>query len=1069
MKYTIALFILLTIICTSCMQDDAIDNSIKNVFIELDHNQTGIDFRNDLTESDSINIIEYLYCYNGAGVAAGDLNNDGFPDLIFNSNQGSPALYINNADYTLSFTNASKIAGFNSITGWGTGVSLVDINEDGFLDIFLCQIGNYKSFQGQNRLLINTGLNEKGYPLFSDETEKYGLSYSGLSTHASFFDYDLDGDLDMYLLNHSVHQTSNYGKADLRNEYDLEKGDRLYENKDGSFVNVTKNSSLYSSRIGYGLGIAIADLNNDNYPDIYIANDFHEHDYIYLNQADKTFKETAKQSTYHTSQFSMGVDIADIDDNGIPDILTVDMKPDDASILKTTVSHDPTSIYNFKEQIGYHYQTPHNQLQLARIIKDGIPYYSEISEYSGIDKTDWSWSTIVEDFTNDGKKDVFVSNGILRRPNDLDYLNFIADEQIQTSASDLELANQMPSGLVANRLFVQGSELQFSELSFSTIGSSTGAAAADFDLDGDLDIVTSNINDYAELYENKSTNNFVKIKLQGAKKNPFAIGSKIELNSGDQTFYKELNPTNGMMSQSDNVIVFGLENKSTVDSIIVSWPDGKQTVVKDISINKLNSIHYSNEAKLIIAEQNSTSFFELDTTSIFLEHINNFKESSNQLKFQEFQRQGPPIATGDFNNDGLDDVYWGSSGGYPSVTLLTDAGGKFTSEYQEVWDIQKSFQETDAFSVDIDLDGDKDLIVTSSQGNNEILRIFDNEKGFNQKSPVIPLFNLESPSTIAAADFDNDNDVDLFIGSRYGKNNTNQLGGRSQLLVNDGIGKFKSFGNEHLEFIGQVTDAIWADIDNDKDPDLIIAREWAPILILVNTKDGFAKREISGTAGLWQSLLVDDFNKDGLLDFIAGNIGTNNTLSGKEATIRKVNPKQQLSSDLVIFSEDNIVHSADELLKQLPYFKQSFTDYKDFYQRMQSDDFNNSFETVGSSEVYESSIFYNDGNGQFERVALPKEAQFSSVNALLATDLDKDGRKDVILGGNDFSYTSSLGPQDGQYGLVLLNKGTGFESVPQEKSGLLIKGMVSDMVLLNDQYLVVGINDDKAQLYRIKN
>ena len=562
------------------------------VFTRVPSSVTNITFENNLENTDDFNIIEYLYFYNGGGVAIGDINNDGLPDIFFSSNQKSNALYLNKGNFT--FEDITLSAGVSGVGNWKTGVTMTDVNGDGYLDIFVCGVGNYKKFDGKNQLFVN---NQD--LTFTDQTEEYGLSFQGFSTQASFFDYDNDGDLDMYLVNHSVHTRRSYGTASLRFESDSLSGDKLYENEwipkgKHHFTEVTTRAGIFNSPIGYGLSVGVSDLNLDGYLDIYVANDFHENDYLYINQRNGTFKQTLEESIPHSSRFSMGNDIADINNDGLNDIITLDMLPGNEGVRKTTAGEDPFEIYDFKLRYGYHYQFSRNALQWNRgLDKEGNLMFSDIAPLAGVEATDWSWAPLLADFDNDGYKDLFISNGIVGRPNDLDYINYIQSDSAQRYFSDEKLFNQMPSGKVANFFFQNKGDLTFNDVSDSWIGSepglSAGASYSDLDNDGDLDLVVSNVNDKASVYRNDlpdSVSNFLKIKFEGKENNRFGVGAKATIYADGKEFYYEQIPTRGWLSSVDVVMHIGVGTAAKVDSVRVLWPGDKMQLVRSPAINQ---------------------------------------------------------------------------------------------------------------------------------------------------------------------------------------------------------------------------------------------------------------------------------------------------------------------------------------------------------------------------------------------------------------------------------------------------------------------------------------------------
>ncbi len=1074
----------LTISLLSCSgsEDDII-------FLNVKGSECGIDFRNDLIESDSLNIIQYLYFYNGAGITTGDLNGDHLPDVFFASNQGQSKLYLNvSTPGKIAFRDISKESGLDQISGWSTGVNMVDINGDGQLDIYLCQV-HHKSIIGHNQLFINNGLSD-GIPVFVDKTAEYGLNFQGLATQSAFFDYDLDGDLDMYLLCHSVHSPENYANSDVRNRPDPG-GDRLYENRDNQFIDVSQESGIYSSRIGFGLGLGISDVNKDGYPDIYVGNDFHENDYFYLNNGDGTFSERIVDCFGHTTQFSMGMDIADINNDGWNDILTLDMMPEDERIKRNSVPSDTYEIYEFKHRFGYHYQLPRNNLQLLQGLDEmGRPIFSEIGQLSGIEDTDWSWSALLNDYNNDGLKDLFVTNGIVRRPNDLDYLNYISNPLTQQNAPDKDLIDHMPYGNVTNYLFINKGGLQFEKsahlIKDNRSGMSTGAASADFDGDGDKDIITNDINDYPSVYINQTNNNdFLRIRLQGSNKNTRGLGAKISVYSGSSISYFEHNTVRGIMSSSEDDIIIGINEASEIDSLMINWPGGQREVISEVKRGATIVLNQANTVSFKMPDKGKPLglFNQSDLEFSYTHQENNFTDANEQkLMPWLLSTQGPALAVADVNGDGKDDVFFGGAKDQSAVLFFQNEAGEFSNSNEELWNRDQHFEDVDASFFDADKDGDLDLYVVSG-GNEQVknspflldrLYVNDGQGTFTRDTKALPLIT-ENGSSVASSDFDQDGDLDLVLGTNVETSNYGYSKG-AVLLVNDGTGKFND-GTKILApdliNIGMVTDVEWTDLDQDGDQDIVVLGEWMSVTLMINESGRFVKKEIPGSTGLWRSLKVVDLDNDGLDDIIAGNFGTNVFLAqeGKVGLVWGDFDGNRVNESLIYYYNNGIkspVASRDLLINQMNSFKNLHRNYGLFaaadFDEMFGPVLINKFREIEVSE-FETCWYKNLGDGDFKKMKLPVEAQFAPVFAIDAHDYNDDGNIDLVLGGNFYEVSPNIGRNDGSIGLYLESDGRkGFNPVESFDSGLVIKGQVRKInsISVGDRrYIVVARNNDK--------
>ncbi|HKG68501.1 MAG TPA: VCBS repeat-containing protein, partial [Segetibacter sp.] len=786
------------------------------MFEVLESEQTGLAFTNHLSSTDSFNLFKYMYFYNGAGIGAGDFNNDGKIDLFFSSNQGNNTLYLNKGK--LQFKDVSAEAKIPKERAWNTGVSVVDINNDGLLDMYVCRVGNYEILKSRNQLLICQGIDKNGIPYYADKAHEYGVDFSGFSTQAAFFDYDLDGDLDMFLLNHSVHQNGSFRpRKDFIGTYSELSGDRMYRNDGKYFKDVTHESKINSSVISYGLGIVVADINLDGFPDLYIGNDFHENDYLYINQKDGTFKEDLNDQVMHTSKFTMGVDAADATNDGYPEIISVDMLPADPYTLKRSLGENEYDIFTTKIREGYNYQYTRNNLQLNG--RNGM--FSETGLYAGIAATDWSWSPLWMDFDNDGLKDLFISNGIPKRMNDIDYINFISDQEIQQKLADNKidpndatLINKFPKIKIANKFFKNNGELMFRDIA-PQIGDdkptySNGAAYADFDNDGDLDVVVNNIDEPALLYKNQYNNlnnkKSLEIKLNGPAKNIHAVGSKIVVFANNGIRMYEKYPVHGFQSSMEIPLQIGLD-KTIIDSIFLIWPDNTfQPVMLSKDTTPVTISYRENlpffDYKKITDFHKPESFPVKDITADV-----DFKYQHIENSFTEFDREpliphmlsteGPALAVADINHDGLEDVFIGSSKLYKSAVFLQDNHSKFIKCETTALDNDSTWEDVDACWTDVNNDGNPDLVIAS--GGNEYYgqdkylmpRIYLND-GKAHFTPVPDAFDhiYITASCVLPCDFNGDGFMDLFIGGRTVPWNYGQVP-RSYLLQNDKTGKFK--------------------------------------------------------------------------------------------------------------------------------------------------------------------------------------------------------------------------------------------------------------------------------------
>jgi hypothetical protein len=1056
-----------------------------------------IDFRNDLKDTDDFNIIEYLYYYNGAGVAAGDINNDGLCDLYFSSNQGQNKLFLNKGG--LEFDDITTSSNTGGVAGWKTGVTMVDVNGDGWLDIFVAGVGNYKKFDGQNQLLINNGDLS-----FNDRTEEYGLSFKGLSTQASFFDYDNDGDLDMYLVNHSVHSTRSYGEKALRFQHDSIAGDRLYRNElvpsgHAHYTDVTSTAGILNSQIGYGLAVSASDFNNDGWQDIYVSNDFHETDYLYLNNQDGTFRQVIEASAPHTSRFSMGSSAADINEDGWNDIITLDMRPREEAIIKTTQQEDNYDIYKFKLSFGYHYQFARNAMQINNgVDAEGNLLFTDVAPYAGVDATDWSWAPVVTDFNNDGWKDLFVTNGILQRPNDLDYTNYMSTDSAQKIVSDEVLASKMPGGKVPDMIFsnVPKNDMTENDMTFQDMTNvwmdprpdiSNGAVAADLDNDGDQDIVVNRLNDNAVVWRNNSkadSARFIRFSLAGTSPNSFGIGAKVIVSFNDRSVYLEQQPVRGWESSSEPVMHAGLGNATVVDSITVIWPDQKYQTLKRVQPNQQITLKQSEATGKWNYVRKKEAILTQIPSKDFTHRENEFSPFEREpLIMRSFATQGPCIATGDLNGDKLDDYYIGGGAGQAGIVYFQTYGGSFVASQQTAMD--KEAEETAAVAVDVNGDGSLDLVVAG--GGQEFTQpdkrltpkvYLNNGKGQFRKSDQSMPEIYTNASCIVAADVDSDGDQDLFIGGLvmtrfYG------MDPQSFVLINDGHGKFNDRTQNWIAdpIPGMVTDAAWADVNGDKRPDLVMIGEWMPVKVFVNNNGEFLEDkaeqyDLANTSGLWNTLAAADFDNDGDTDLALGNIGLNSRLKASVA-----NPIELYAGDIdANFSLDQIVTyynqgvkhpfiSRDLLVKQVPPLKRKFLKYGDYGRVTLNDIIPPERQAMHKTANELASVYLeNVNNKKFALRRLPKEAQYSSVYSILPADVDHDGNKDMLLIGNLDGVQPDIGRFDGSYGLILKGDGRGnFKSLPIT-SGFVVKGQGRDIKLIvnskgENVYLVARNND----------
>ena len=1054
------LSILILLLCFYSCKNEVEKN---NLFKLVDPAFSKLDFYNELPINVDLNIFNYMYYYNGGGLAVADLNNDGLTDVIFSSNIGPEEVYLNQGG--LVFKNITdKINIDGGPNSWTNGVAVVDINMDGLLDVYLSQVGTYRKLNCKNKLFICTGLDSENIPQYEERAAQYGLDFKGFSTQAGFFDYDLDGDLDMYLMNHSLHHNGTFGKRkDFVNTVSDISGDKLFRNDDQKFVDVTLEAGIYSNVIGYGLGLSFGDLNADGYPDIYVGNDFHENDYLYQNNGDGTFTEVLTEQIKHTSKFSMGVDIADINNDTHLDIISLDMLPEDPYILKTSGGEEALDVFNFKLRFGYHYQYAKNALQLNQ----GNGSFKEIASYANVHATDWSWSPLIFDFNMDGTKDLFVSNGIPRRMNDLDYINFVAEDDMRykiqfdhVKEDDLSTLEKIPEIKIMNK-FYQGSEnLKFNDIN-SQVGNhevsySNSAAYADFDLDGDYDVICNNINQVAFLYENKSeSKKSVRIILDGAEANKYGLGSKVISYHGDEKLIFNYTSTRGFQSSMINEILIPAEG---LDSIKLVWPD-----------NSISLRSYHGEESMTITYKDnlpknkyvtSSGILVKDKTDILdveYNHVENGFVEFNREPLIPFSTsaEGPGLAVGDINGDGLDDFFIGSSKRKRNALYMQNSQGGFEMQTLN-GEVQDSiYEEVDAVFLDIDGDNDLDLVVATG-GNeyrltSEFTRplLYKNDDG-NLIRDVDAFSNIHNTfSKIASGDFDNDGDIDLFFAGRavpwsYG------VIPESYIMLNDGLGNFSDVTekwNKELGTIGFVKDAKCIDIDDDQDIDIVLALEWGPILLMENVEGQFQSREIVKRHGWWNSLLIEDFDGDGDLDFFAGNLGENSRLkASKEEPIKMYyndfddNGKSEQILSYFLDGREIPFNNMMELQKQIPILKKKYLHAKDFANASMA-------ELLGQEKFQSSKIFYaeemrnslylNDGNGAFAQAELPKEIQYSTYNDSHASDINRDGLIDIILGGN-YSYSNvQMGKYDAENGSVLLNRGEGkFEYINMNDSPL---------------------------------
>ena len=1082
----------------------------STLFELLSSEKTKIDFINNITYTNEFNIYTYRNFYNGGGVGLGDVNNDGLLDIYLTANQLPNRLYINKGNFV--FEDVTETAKLSGNRAWSTGVSMVDINSDGWLDIYVCNSGDVYGDNRQNEFFINNGDGT-----FSENAEEMGLADSGLSTHAAFFDYDKDGDLDVYLLNNSFTAVSTFNfQKKFRDKRDQKGGDKLFRNDSGKFIDVSEEAGIFGSEIGFGLGVSVADLDKDGWLDLFISNDFFERDYIYMNNGDGTFSEDLENQMRSTSLSSMGSDVADITADGLPEIFVTDMLAKSDDRYKTTMTFENWDKYQYNLKNGYYRQNTRNTLHLNNGISFGNKLtFSEVGRLAGVEATDWSWSALITDFDNDGHKDLFVANGLAQDIHDQDYLNFISDEEIKkmivkkNGVDYKKLVELVPVNRISNCVFAGDSNLGFKDVADSwgldTPSHSSGSAYGDLDNDGDLDLIVNNINMPPFVYKNKSTellkeNNYLKVKLIGEKNNINAVGAKVTIKSDEQIFYLEQSPIRGFQSTVDNIVHFGLGEISSIDSLIVDWYYGKRSVLTNISVNQTVVISESEAQKPEHKEEqkNNKSIFKNVSEIIDLDYLhveNTYVDfDRDRLLYHMRSTEGPKLDIGDVNNDGLMDFYIGGAKNSAGKLFLNIGQNKYKSSNADLFEKDKQSEDSQVVFFDTDNDGDLDLYVSSggveysssSYALFDRLYINDGFGEFTRSSQLLPTSNPESTSVVIPNDFDNDGDIDLFVGIRL-KPGSIGVPQNGYILENNGKGEFKDVTLElapEMIGLGMITDAKWADFDNDDDYDLIIVGEWMGIKLFENDNSNFTEISkdvgLKNTSGWWNRIVSSDIDNDGDIDFIVGNHGLNSRFKASvEAPIScYVNDFDNNGSIEQIVCNYNEGKSyplvlRHDLIKQLPHLKKKYVYYTNYKGQTIEDVFTEK-ELEGSIvhevTMLESVLLINNGDASFKIKPLPTESQFAPIYAISASDFDKDGVVDLVLGGNLYNVKPEIGSYDASYGQFL--KGTGncdFTVFSMGESGFFLDGEIRDFKIIShkqNDLLLVSKNNSTVDFYK---
>ena len=1098
-------------------------NKSDSLFTIVPPEVSNIYFRNMLKETTTMNGLFYEYFYNGAGVAVGDLNGDDLPDIYFISNLKSNILYLNQGN--LKFQDVTTKAKMKGKYGFPTGVTMVDINADGKLDIYICKSGKFSDpNKRRNELYINKGNDSKGIPIFEEDAKKYGLDLPHFSTQASFFDYDKDGDLDMFLLNHGI---TMYSYESIEKSLNIEskfRGERLYRNDNGKFKDVTKEANIINNLLGFGLGLAIGDLNNDGWPDIIVGQDYSEKDHMYLNQKDGTFKEVITKATGHISNASMGNDIADFNNDGLLDFISLDMMSTNNYDIKTSMGGMDTKRFQNIVEMGLHYQYMYNTLQINNGVHDKLPRFSDIAQLAGVSSTDWSWGPLSFDMDNDGFKDLFISNGIKKDFTNYDFINYRKErqkgllklkekgKQFDLVAYTRDIMEKMPERKKVNFFYKNNGDLTFSPIDLDKKDriktNSNGAAYADFDNDGDLDIVVNNSDDVAFIYKNNSSEkklgNYIKIRLKGDSKNTFGIGARLVATQKDKKQILEQYLTRGFQSSVSEVLHFGLGNEKELISLNVIWADGKEQLLTNVKANQTITLYHKN-ANVV---NNSIPVQNRLFSDITAKSKINYKHTENV--FDDFEKEvllphkmsnfGPALAVADINGDGLDDFYVGGAKGFNGEIFIQTEQGTFSKTSNKVWKKDALYEDIGAEFFDADADGDMDLYIVS--GGNEFepnsnalqdrLYINNGKGGFVRSINALPQM-LTSGSVVKPYDYDGDGDQDLFVGGRLvpGKY---PFPANSYLLKNEsknGTIDFKDVTKEvipELMEIGMITDAIWVDVSGDKKSDLVIVGEWTPIHIFQNNEDHFENisqnTQLASKTGWWFSVASADMDNDGDMDLIAGNLGNNYKYKTSDQA-----PFEVFSTDFDNNGTIDIVLSYYDLGKsyplrgrscssqQIPSLKKKFPTYNDFGNATLKDVYGINLENSlhYNATTFSTSYIENLGDGKFKISVLPNLAQISSVNGIILEDYNNDGFKDVLIAGNLYASEIETPRNDAGYGLLLTGNGKGkFMPVPNDQSGLFLKGDVKKLknITLKGKTkasILVAKNNDYLQLIEVKD